>query len=202
MLGEAPHEIPASTEPLEQLRRILRPHQAEQRRPADDLQPALGEQAVEPAHASASDPRAFPARPYRRGPRRRSRAAPPTGQGPSAARCVAAISGGASAKLSRKPGEPVELAERAQHHDVAAPDLVGEAHAVGADIHEGLIDQQQAAAPPQTVGEREQSVLGDDPSVGIVGIDDDGDAGLGELRDLGDLDHVMAGKLGRARVLG
>jgi len=97
--------------------------------------------------------------------------------------------------------EPVELAERAQHHDVAAAGLVGDAHAVWADIHEGLIDQEQAAAPAQTIGEGEQGVPAVDASIGVVGIDDNGNAGLVELADLCDLDHFMAGKLGRARVL-
>ena len=61
--------------------------------------------------------------------------------------------------------------------------------------------RQQAAAPPQTIGEGEQGVPAVDASIGVVGIDDNGNAGLGELADLGDLDHFMAGKLGRARVL-
>ena len=50
MLGEAPHDDPRLTETLEQLRRILGPHQAEQKRPADDLEPRFGEQRLEPEH--------------------------------------------------------------------------------------------------------------------------------------------------------
>jgi hypothetical protein len=81
-------------------------------------------------------------------------------------------------------------------------DLISEACAFGSRIDKGLIDDQQPASPPQAIREREQCVLGDDPAIGIVGIDDNGDAGVCELRNIGDLDHVMTGKLRCARMLG
>ena len=107
MVGEAPHDDPLLTEPLEQLRRILGPHQPEQKCAADDLQSRVGKQRLEPedglrqqtARFSRQSASANAARPT-------ARAAPETGQGPSAAPMRPAISGEASAKLSRKPASP------------------------------------------------------------------------------------------------
>ena len=108
MVGEAPHDDASLAEPLKQLRRLLRPHQPEQRCAADDLQSRVGKQRLEPEDGLAPADRApFPAnrhRPMRPAPT--ASAAPETGQGPSAAPMRAAISGEASAKLSRKPASP------------------------------------------------------------------------------------------------
>ena len=60
----------------------------------------------------------------------------------------------------------------------------------------------QAATPPQTVGKREQRILGQQPSVGIVRIDDDGDARVGELAQFGRRDKIVPRELGGVAMLG
>ena len=157
-VGEAPHDDPLLTEPLEQLRRILGPHQPEQKCAADDLQSRVGKQRLEPEDGLRQQTaRLFP-------PIGVGQCGPPHGE----------------SRARDRPG-PKRRAG-----------LVGDAHAVWADIYEGLIDQEQAAAPPQTIGEAEQGVPAVDVSIGVVGIDDNGNAGLGELADLGDLETEPA----------
>ena len=203
MLGEASHQDAGLPERLKQPRCVRRPHQTEQRRAADQTEPRSRQQSIEPA-------RGFGQRLARRLPpggiRQRLGA---DGDGHARHRPRAQRRREPRGDVRRRERktqpharQPVELAERAQHDNVALFDIFTEARAVGADIHERLVDQQQSAAPPQTIGEREQRVLGDDPAIGIVGIDDDGNARIGKLADFGHLDHVMAGELRHAAVLG
>ena len=80
--------------------------------------------------------------------------------------------------------------------------MIGKARAFRPDLHEGLVDQQQSAAAAQAIGESEQRILGNKPSIGIVRIDDDGDARVGQLTDLGNFDDIVARKLRHAAMLG
>ena len=107
MVGEAPHDDPLLTEPLEQLRRILGLHQPEQKCAADDLQSRVGKQRLEPEDGLRQQTaRLFPPIGVGQCGPPHGGAAPETGQGPSAAPMRPAISDEASAKLSRKPASP------------------------------------------------------------------------------------------------
>ena len=129
-------------------------------------------------------------------------AGPDTAQGPSAARQSRRHDRRGEREAEPQPGEPVELAERAQHDDVAAPNFGGEARAGRADIHERFVDHEHAAARAQFFGKRDQSVRGVEPAVGIVGVGDDNEVGIAGIADLAHGFHAMSGERRGAGKLG
>ena len=98
-------------------------------------------------------------------------------------------------------GKPKKLAERTQHDEIAAAHIAGEAEAGRSDIHERLVDDENAAAGTQLCGKSEQRFPVDEPAIRAVGIGDDGEIGIAEGGGLARLDDAMAGKARRARVL-
>ncbi len=126
-------------------------------------------------------------------------AAPETGHAPSAPRSLAAISGGAMANPRPQPRQPIGLAERAQNESPGG--LSGEAEVRIEKVGEGLVDDEQPAAPVKAQRERAQAVRRDDPPIGIVRIDDDGDILVFEFAHVVDDGHRRAARRPAPRVL-
>ncbi len=107
-------------------------------------------------------------------------------------------------RRQRKPepqaGKPEEFSERAQHHDVASPDLPGQARAGRADIHERLVDDKQAGT--QRVGQCEQGGSREKTPVRIVRVHHDGEIRVRKRADIGRLRHLVPGERGDARMFG
>ena len=82
-----------------------------------------------------------------------SSAGPATAHGPN---CDPGVRPSACRQREAKPhaGQAKELAEGAQHDDAALIDIAGEAFGARADIHEGFVDDQQAALGAQCFGQR------------------------------------------------
>ncbi len=70
------------------------------------------------------------------------------------------------------PASPKNLPNERSTTMLPRRQLGGEARARRPDIHERLVDHEQAAARAQRIGEREQGVLAVEAAVGIVGIGD------------------------------
>ena len=70
------------------------------------------------------------------------------------------------------------------------------------DIHERLVDHEQAAATAQVLGKIEQSGPGVQPAVGIVGIAEDDQPGTSARVDLADRVDLVSGKGRGTGVLG
>ena len=70
--------------------------------------------------------------------------------------------------------------------------MIGKARAFRPDLHEGLVDQQQSAAAAQAIGEGEQRILGNQPSIGIVRIDDNSEIRASERIELPNLLDIPA----------
>ena len=105
-------------------------------------------------------------------------------------------------KAEPQAGQAKELAEGAQHDDAALVDIAGKAFGARADIHEGFVDDQQPALGAQRPGKLKQSFALDDAPVRIVGIDDDGEVGVGQSLEVVDLRRRMAGDRRCPRMFG
>ena len=97
---------------------------------------------------------------------------PPKARVASSSRCAVAV--GRNGEAEPHAGEPEELAEGPQHDDA----LLGRHRRRGfalarPDIHEGLVDDQQAALARSVAASSSSSAALDDPPVRIVRIDDD-----------------------------
>ena len=87
---------------------------------------------------------------------------------------------GSNGEAEADAGKAEEFAKRAQHDDAALPHIAAERFLARADIHEGFVHDQQAAAPAQCLGERQKLGARDDASVRIVGVHHHGEVGVGE----------------------
>ena len=181
IVGEGPHEDSGTPEVMKQRVGRRRLRQPEQARPADDLETGALEDGIEPTRGPRQ-PAPRPLDPPRVRERLGADGERRSGYRPRAER-------GAQPRRHRRrceretepePGEPEEFSERAQHDDVAVRHLTGKARPRRADIHEGFVDHQHAAARPQIFfGQREQGISVEKPAVGIVWIGDHDEIGVG-----------------------
>ena len=130
-----------------------------------------------------------------------AKAGPDTAHGPSIAASRTADGWSSSAKPEPYSGKSKKLAERTQHDEVAAAHVAGDARARRSDIHERLVDDENAAAGTQLCGKSEQDIPVDEPAIRAVGIGDNRKIGIAEIGELSRLDDAMADKARRARVL-
>src|ERR1700722_5518865 len=187
---------------MEQRRRGRRPHQSEQCGATRNAEAGTDQNGVEPSgHLQQPAPRRFDPprtpkgrRPYGRG-RAGTRPWPKHRRKPNRRWLVE----------QREPepysGKSEKLAERTQHDEIAAAHITGETEAGWSDIHERLVDHENAAAGTQLWGEGEQRFPFDESAIRVVGIGDDGEIGIAKGGGLARLDDAMAGKTRRARVL-
>src|SRR5580700_9755307 len=160
------HQNSGAAEVMEQRRRCRRPRQPEQCRTARNAKAGTYQNGVEPSgRLQQPMPRLFDPRRIRQG--RRAYGQCRAGNRPWP-------------KHRRKPGrrwlveqretEPYsgkckKLAERAQHHEIAAAHIAGETEAGWSDIRERLVDHENAAAGTQLCGEDEQRFPFDESAI-------------------------------------
>ena len=78
---------------------------------------------------------------------------------------------GTDREAEAQAGEAVEFSERTQDDESAGFGVRRHALVLGADVHESLVDDEQAPTRPHSCGETEQSLAPHDAAVRIVGID-------------------------------
>ena len=152
--------MPARPSCVNRLFGVGRSREPVERRAADNFKPGACEQCIEPrrrlgeARQRLLLPGVVRQRLFADEQRR-------TGHGPRAEHGVEPVDEAWRRERKAEPqtGEAEEFSERSQHHDVAAPDVAGEACAGWRDIGERFIDDENAAARPQLVRDVQQRGL-------------------------------------------
>ena len=190
---EAPHQNPGFRQPFEpelRVRRAARAGTADCRQPGRNRPPPifcrarLRRRANVPASCASHCASVKAVTPM-------AMAAPETGQGPSAARSFSATGFGAIANPRRSPGRAIGLAEGAQYDNAGTGDVRDDAGAGLKKIDKCFVDYQQAAVFAENRRQRVQIRRRDEPSIRIVGIDDDGDIFVFEPREVFDDGQVL-----------
>jgi iron complex transport system substrate-binding protein len=170
---EAAHpDLPAGEFVMPKLR-VLDPHEAVERGAADERHPRLREHEIErcglPRELVAHRP--LP-RPILQRLPSHSESLPAHGPWSERAGDVPPDILARDGKAQSEPGEAEELAEGAQDHNgkINAQMRGG---VLRAGVHEGLVDDQPAAAILHLARERLERTGRENPAIGVVGVDDD-----------------------------